>query len=339
MGFFTNRYPYIDFHELNLDWVLEKIKNHEDKITTIETWKTNTVDPFIASITAWKGTIDTWKTGIDSWKGTIDTWKTGIDSWKTSISGTVAGHTSDISALQTGKQDKLIAGSNIQIAADGKTISATDTTYTAGTGISITPENVISASGGAVADAFVVTITNSTVDKTFAEIKAAINSQKCVYAVHSNAIGIWQLSDNATSYVQFSKAEAIDSDTVRVRYYRINSDESTELTFTLANSFDRATVTGTIDTWTAGNVYSGGVVVPYPTGYTKDNCMVASFLWSIDTDNIWYNGTVDGRANALGSLVISHEFGVGLGASNIAVAALNEVNTETVTFKIVLAKL
>ncbi|MCQ2574565.1 MAG: phage tail protein [Alphaproteobacteria bacterium] len=41
------------------------------------------------------------------------------------------------------KQDTLVAGTNIQIAADGKTISATDTTYTAGTGIDIT-NNVIS---------------------------------------------------------------------------------------------------------------------------------------------------------------------------------------------------
>lgn len=32
-------------------------------------------------------------------------------------------------ALESSKQDKLIAGANIQIAADGKTISATDTTY------------------------------------------------------------------------------------------------------------------------------------------------------------------------------------------------------------------
>lgn len=36
--------------------------------------------------------------------------------------------------LLAGKQDKLIAGSNIQIASDGKTISATDTTYSAMTG-------------------------------------------------------------------------------------------------------------------------------------------------------------------------------------------------------------
>lgn len=41
------------------------------------------------------------------------------------------------------KQDKLIAGTNIQIASDGKTISAIDTTYTAGTGISISQNNEI----------------------------------------------------------------------------------------------------------------------------------------------------------------------------------------------------
>lgn len=44
----------------------------------------------------------------------------------------------------SGKQDKLIAWSNIQIASDWKTISSTDTKYTAGTWISIDANNVIS---------------------------------------------------------------------------------------------------------------------------------------------------------------------------------------------------
>lgn len=52
---------------------------------------------------------------------------------------------SETDTLLAGKQDKLIAGSNIQIAADGKTISATDTTYTAGTNVQISAGNVISA--------------------------------------------------------------------------------------------------------------------------------------------------------------------------------------------------
>ena len=51
---------------------------------------------------------------------------------------------SETDTLLADKQDKLIAGSNIQIASDGKTISATDTTYTAGTNIQIN-DNVISA--------------------------------------------------------------------------------------------------------------------------------------------------------------------------------------------------
>lgn len=41
---------------------------------------------------------------------------------------------SEVDALLAGKQDVLIAGANIQIAADGKTISATDTTYSDFTG-------------------------------------------------------------------------------------------------------------------------------------------------------------------------------------------------------------
>ena len=41
-------------------------------------------------------------------------------------------------ALNNAKQDKLVAGANIQIASDGKTISATDTTYSAGSGLNLT---------------------------------------------------------------------------------------------------------------------------------------------------------------------------------------------------------
>ena len=44
---------------------------------------------------------------------------------------------SQIDTQMAQKQDKLVAGSNIQIASDGKTISATDTTYTAGTGLEL----------------------------------------------------------------------------------------------------------------------------------------------------------------------------------------------------------
>lgn len=69
-----------------------------------------------------------------------------VNGWD-ALNDAVSNNTSDISDLETaidGKQDKLIAGANINIASDGKTISATDTTYTAGSGINISAQNVIS---------------------------------------------------------------------------------------------------------------------------------------------------------------------------------------------------
>lgn len=59
------------------------------------------------------------------------------------------------------KQDTLVAGENIQIAADGKTISATDTTYTAGTNVDIT-DNVISATDTTYSAGNGLTLTGTT---------------------------------------------------------------------------------------------------------------------------------------------------------------------------------
>lgn len=65
----------------------------------------------------------------------LDAVNSGIDSTKVAQ---ITTNTGNITALQTGKQDKLTAGSNIQIDQDTDTISATDTTYTAGTGLNLT---------------------------------------------------------------------------------------------------------------------------------------------------------------------------------------------------------
>ena len=69
------------------------------------------------------------------------------------------------------KQDKLIAGENIAIAADGKTISST--------------------SGGAKVfflDVFVITETEVITNKTYAEIKAAIDAGDIIYITDKNGI-------------------------------------------------------------------------------------------------------------------------------------------------------
>ena len=68
--------------------------------------------------------------------------------------------------LLNDKQDTLIAGSNIQIAADGKTISATDTTYTAGANVSISAQNVISATDTTYTAGTGINIANNVISST-----------------------------------------------------------------------------------------------------------------------------------------------------------------------------
>lgn len=62
-----------------------------------------------------------------------------VNGWDT-LTGNVSTNTSNITSLQTsvaGKQDALTAGSNVSISAQN-VISATDTTYSAGTGLNLT---------------------------------------------------------------------------------------------------------------------------------------------------------------------------------------------------------
>ena len=36
MGIFDNKYPYSDFHELNLDWILETVSNLEKRVDSLK---------------------------------------------------------------------------------------------------------------------------------------------------------------------------------------------------------------------------------------------------------------------------------------------------------------
>lgn len=88
-----------------------------------------------------------------------------VNGWD-NLSNAVSTNTGNITALQTavgGKQDTLTAGNNISISAQN-VISATDTTYTAGANVSISPQNVISAAVPTVNDS-TVTITNNGTSK------------------------------------------------------------------------------------------------------------------------------------------------------------------------------
>lgn len=70
----------------------------------------------------------------------------------------------DLQELDDAKQDVLSAGDNIQI--NGSSISATDTTYTAGTNVQISQDNVISATDTTYTAGANVTIANGVISAT-----------------------------------------------------------------------------------------------------------------------------------------------------------------------------
>ena len=88
-----------ELHEERLDqqekeivdlWI--KVNDHEDRIGTLETWRTDVVDPFIEDMTVRVGVIEDWRentvdpfiTDITTWKDeTVDPFITDIGDWKT----------------------------------------------------------------------------------------------------------------------------------------------------------------------------------------------------------------------------------------------------------------
>lgn len=54
MSDFTNKYPYLDYHELNLDWFLEEFKKVTDKVTTLD----ETVQQFTEFVTNYFDNLD-----------------------------------------------------------------------------------------------------------------------------------------------------------------------------------------------------------------------------------------------------------------------------------------
>lgn len=68
MSVFTNEYPYTDFHELNLDWLLKNYKEIVDSINTINSWiAQHTIDynEAIARLTAVENEIDDFEARIE----------------------------------------------------------------------------------------------------------------------------------------------------------------------------------------------------------------------------------------------------------------------------------
>ena len=140
------------------DALVSKDATHDSKINTLEVGlgnanaridATNTnVANNAADIVTANGNISTNTNDINGLKGRMATAEGQIATHETNINQhtqSINGLTTDVNAIKTNKQDKLIAGTNITIGTDGKTISASGgKEYTAGEGINISADGIIS---------------------------------------------------------------------------------------------------------------------------------------------------------------------------------------------------
>lgn len=65
---FNNKYPYTDFHELNLDWLLSTYQQIVDDINELLTWKANHIEEYeeaMRRLTAVENEIDTFEQQIE----------------------------------------------------------------------------------------------------------------------------------------------------------------------------------------------------------------------------------------------------------------------------------
>lgn len=79
-----NKYPYTDFHELNLDWVIERI---QEMYTIIDTKITEALAPVIADVNALEARVDVNETNISTLFTRMNSAETAINGINNSIEG------------------------------------------------------------------------------------------------------------------------------------------------------------------------------------------------------------------------------------------------------------
>jgi len=206
----------------------------------------------------------------DMLKATYDTNDNGIvDNAEKVNNHTVA---SDVPANAVFTDTTYTAGTNVSISS-GNVISATDTTYTAGTGIDIT-NGVIS---NTQTSAEWGNITGTLADQTDLSTALGGKQETLVSGTNIKTINSTSLLGSGDIQIQADAEVAISTTTPannEVVWINPNNDFGP-----FANN-EIAVLSGT---YTNGELF---VVIPYPSGFTKDNCVVISYMQK-HSDSQW----------------------------------------------------
>lgn len=94
---FFNKYPYTDFHELNLDWVLETVKDDKERVDETVADYTQFKEDITEQQENFEGDMTRWKDGVDTdladWKRDTNN---DLDRWKTDTHNDFQGQIDDM---------------------------------------------------------------------------------------------------------------------------------------------------------------------------------------------------------------------------------------------------
>lgn len=274
--------------------------------------KTNIIY-LLGPVGSWADRYEEWIYSNSSW---VKIWETSIDL--TNYFNVSNNDTDDIIEWATnkfvtssdktkwnGKQDKLIAGSNITIAADWKTISAENTTYTAGTGIDITNGVISNTQTSAEWGNISWTLADQ------ADLKSALDwKQETINDLASIRTGAWkwatavQPNDNVSSLTNDAwYITAASLPTVNNGILTIQKNGSTVDTFS-ANASTNKTVNITVPTKTSDLTNDDWFITSasLPTK-TSD---LTNDSWFIDSSALSWYQTTDNMVTSLNNADNSH---------------------------------
>ena len=168
-----------------------------------------------------------------------------------------------VEEVESEKQDKLTAGDNITITSDN-VISATDTTYTAGDNISISDENVISATDTTYTAGSGITLT----DTTFSIGSKAIETGM----IDDGAVTNGKIAENAITTTEIAD-EAIT--TSKIGDVQVTADKLASNAVTTAKISDTNITMAKID-WTTNSweAYTTGVTPAQGVIIYENHCAI-----------------------------------------------------------------
>lgn len=284
--------------------VIERFLADEDRMNEIDVVTSAALNDLNSRVNTVSGDVETLKTSVAN----------KVDN------STYATYTANTQTILDSKQDALTAGDNITITSDN-VISATDTTYTAGEGISISSSNVISNTAITVVDdelnsGSTKPVANSAVTKAISDLTVEVRNNELVDAAALNDLNSRKL--DASAITGYATEEWVTNQGYLTEHQSLSGYATTAVTNQLRN--DVNTLSGNSITGASYNSTTKKIEFTTSTGKTIEVDATA-FIKDGMVDTVAVSGVASG-SSTVKCLVVTFNTDAGKQDINIALSEM-----------------